>query len=218
MLVFGIIFGGKFGVLPNETRLDYALGLFIGLSIMGLVCEVIAISPALIVTQPNFVKKVVFPLEILPVAGVGASIFHFLISLGLAILGVALLGPGLTWSALWVPVIMVPVVLIAFGFGWFASALGVFLRDIGQTAAFFGQALTYASAVFYSHKIIPHKAWMFMRLNPLLHAVELSRNALLWHRPLNLIYLAYLYAFGITAFVLGSAFFNKLKPTFADVL
>ena len=98
------------------------------------------------------------------------------------------------------------------------AALGVFLRDIGQAAQFFGQVLMYASAVMYSVRIIPHAVWIFMRLNPLLQAVELSRDALLWHRPLNSIHLAYLYGFGIAAFILGSAFFQKLKPTFADVL
>jgi len=218
LFVFSYVFHGSFHVLPNESRLDFALGLFLGLSIVGLVNEVIATSPMMIFTQPNFVKKVVFPLEILPVAGVGASIFHFCISISLGVLGIACLGPGLTWSALWLPVIIIPVVLFAFGLGWFFSALGVFLRDLGQAAAFFCQVLVYASAVMYSSKIVPHTAWIFLRLNPILHAVELSRNAILWHRPLDLIYLAYLYAFGITAFVLGSAFFRKLKPTFADVL
>jgi len=218
LFVFSVIFHGHFGVIPNETHLDFALALFIGLSIVQLVNEVIAISPMLIFTQPNFVKKVVFPLEILPVAGVGASVFHFGIALALAIAGVAFFGPGLTWSALWIPVIIAPVILLAFGVGWFASALGVFLRDIGQAAAFFGQVLVYASAVMYSSGTVPHRVWIFLRLNPILHAVELSRNALLWHRPVDLIYLAYLYVFGITAFVLGSVFFQKLKPTFADVL
>jgi lipopolysaccharide transport system permease protein len=218
MFIFGYIFGGRYGVMANETRIDYALGLFLSLAIVGLVVEIIATSPLLIVTQPNFVKKVVFPLDVLPVASVGAAVFHFLISIALATLGVALAGPGLSWSALWVPVIILPVVLIALGLAWFASALGVFLRDIGQAAQFFSQVLIYASAVFYSHRIVPHGAWIFLRLNPMVHAVELARNALLWHRPLNLIYLAYLYAFGFTAFVLGSAFFRKMKPAFADVL
>lgn len=218
MLVFGFIFRGRFGVVPHETRSEFALALFIGISIVQLVVEVIATSPMMIVAQPNFVKKVVFPLEILPVAGVGASVFHFFIALAIAVLGVALAGGGLSWSACLIPVIMLPVVLLAFGLGWMIAALGVFLRDIGQAAQFFGQVLMYASAVMYSVRIIPHAVWIFMRLNPLLQAVELSRDALLWHRPLNSIHLAYLYGFGIAAFILGSAFFQKLKPTFADVL
>jgi len=218
LFVFGYIFGGKYNVIAAETRMDYALGLFISLAILNLVVETTTTSPLLIVSQPNFVKKVVFPLEVLPVASVGAAVFHFLISMSLGILGVAFAGPGLSWSALWMPVVILPVILIAFGLAWFASALGVFLRDIGQAAQFFSQVLVYASAVFYSHRIVPHSVWIFLRLNPLIHAVELSRNALLWQRPIDLGYLAYLYAFGFAAFILGAVFFRKLKPTFADVL
>jgi lipopolysaccharide transport system permease protein len=218
MFVFGVVFGGRYGVVANESHIDYALGLFVSLAILQLVVEVTATSPLLIISQPNFVKKVVFPLEILPVASVGASVFHFAISFVLAIAGIALAGPGLAWSALWIPVILLPVVLIAFGVAWFASALGVFLRDIGQAAQFFGQVLIYASAVFYSHRIVPHQAWVFLRLNPLVHAVELTRGVLLWHQPMDNASLAYLYAFGIAAFTGGSAFFGRLKPAFADVL
>jgi lipopolysaccharide transport system permease protein len=218
MFVFGFVFGGRYGVVANETRVDYALGLFMSLAILQLVVEVTVVSPLLIVSQPNFVKKVVFPLEIIPTASVGASIFHFLVSFTIGIAGVALAGPGLGWSALWVPIVVAPVILMALGVAWLTSALGVFLRDIGQAAQFLGQVLIYASAVFYSERIVPHAAWMLLRLNPLLHAVELTRAALLWHRPMDYGHLAYLYAFGIVLFLVGFAVFRRLKPAFADVL
>ena len=93
MFVFGYVFGGHYGEVPNETKVEYALGLFIGLATMQLVVETIATSPLLIVSQPNFVKKVVFPLDVLPVASVGASVFHFLISITIAVVAVAAVGP-----------------------------------------------------------------------------------------------------------------------------
>jgi lipopolysaccharide transport system permease protein len=210
--------GGKFGVLPNETRIDYALGVFIGLAIFQLLAEVIGISPMTIVMQPNFVKKVVFPLEVLPVANVGASIFHFFISLTLAALGVALLGPGLTWSSLWLPVIMFPVVLLSVGLAWIISSLGVFFRDIGQATQFLAQVLMYASAVFYPASKVPWAAWRFLRFNPLLLAIEEARSAVLWHQPLNQHHLIFLYLSGLAFFGLGHAVFSRLKPAFADVL
>ncbi len=218
LFVFGYVFGGRYGTIPNETKLGYALALFVSLAILQLVIEVTATSPLLIVTQPNFVKKVVFPLEVLPVASVGASLFHFLISITLGILGVAFFGPGLAWTALWMPVIILPVVLIAFGVAWFASALGVFLRDIAQLSQFLAQVLLYVSAVFYSQRIVPHSVWIFLRLNPLVHAVQLTRDVLVWHRPIIAVNLAYLYAFAIVFFLLAAGFFQKLKPAFADVL
>ena len=219
--VFGHIFGGSFGVLANETPIDFALGLFIGLSVFQLIAEVIGVSPLIIVTQPNFVKKVVFPLEILPVAGVGASIFHFLVSIILVTLGIALAGPGLSWLALWLPVIMLPLVLFAVGLAWLIAALGVFFRDIGQAAQFLTQVLMFASAVFYPAALISGKAptaWLFLRFNPVLLAVEEARNVLLWNVQLNFHHLAFLYLCGLAAFWGGHVVFNRLKPVFADVL
>jgi lipopolysaccharide transport system permease protein len=218
VFIFGYVFGGKFGVLPNETRMDFALGVLIGLAIFQLLAEVIGLSPTTIVMQPNFVKKVVFPLEILPAANVGASIFHFFISLALVALGVAFLGRGLSWSWLWLPVIVFPVILLSVGLAWLIASLGVFFRDIGQATQFFTQVLMYASAVFYSPKILPSAAWQFLRFNPALLAIEQARNVVLWHQPLNEYHLAFLYLSGLAVFGLGHTVFSRLKPAFADVL
>ena len=117
---------------------------------LGLVSGIIGASPGLIVGQPNFVKKVVFPLEVLPAAMTGALAYDLLIGLGLSLTGIAILGPGLTPNAFYVPIIVCPVFLMAFGLSWFFSALGVFVRDIGHLGTFLGLALLYSSGVFYS--------------------------------------------------------------------
>lgn len=180
--------------------------------------EVFGLSPTIIVSNPNFVKKVVFPLEVLPAANVLGAGFHMLISLGLLMIGNLLLGPGLTPLALWLPVILIPVILIALGASWLFAALGVFFRDVNQVMQFLTMALMFASAVFYSAKKIPPEAWMFLRFNPLLLAIELARDAALWARPINLHHLAYLYATGLLACYFGHLAFSKMKPAFADVL
>jgi lipopolysaccharide transport system permease protein len=218
VFIFGYVFGGKFGVLPKETPIDFALGMLIGLAIFQLLAEVIGISPLTIVMQPNFVKKVVFPLEVLPVANVGASVFHFLISLTLVALGIALLGSGLTWSSLWLPIIVFPVVLLSIGLAWLISSLGVFFRDIGQVTQFLTQVLMFASAVFYPPSKLPRVAWQFLRFNPVLLAIEQARSVVLWHQPLNLHHLGFLYLSGLAVFGLGHTVFSRLKPAFADVL
>ena len=176
------------------------------------------VAPTLIVGNPNFVMKVVFPLEILPAANVGAALFHTCISLVLVLLGIQFLGPGLGLGALWLPVILLPLVLICLGIGWFFSALGVFFRDVGQVMQFVTMAMMYASAVFYSAQKLPADAWRYMRFNPVMLAIEMSRDTTLWQRPLNTHHLAYLYATGICACYLGHAAFRKMKPAFADVL
>lgn len=218
VLVFGYIFGGSFGVLPNETRVDFGLGVFLGLTVFHFVAETLGVSPGVIVGNPNFVKKVVFPLEILPAANVGAALFHLGISLILVLLGIMLLGPGLSLSALWLPAILLPLVLFCLGVAWLFSALGVFFRDIGQAVQFLTMALMFSSAVFYSAQKIPPPVWIYMRFNPVLLAIELARDTALWQRPLNTHHLAYLYAASIATCYVGHAAFRKMKPAFADVL
>lgn len=218
VLVFGYIFGGSFGVIPSESRVDYGLGIFFGLTLFHFVSEVLGGASGIIVGNPNFVKKVVFPLEILPAASVLSAVFHLLISLTLVILGVLLLGPGLTVQALWLPVILLPMILFMLGVSWFFSALGVFFRDIGQIMQFLTMALMFASAVFYSASKIPAPAWTYMRFNPVLLAIEQARDAALWARPLNPTHIGYLYVVGLAAAYLGHAAFRKMKPAFADVL
>ncbi len=216
--VFGYIYQSRFGVLPNETKVDYALTIFLGLTFFGFIAEVLGVSPSLILANPNFVKKVVFPLEILPAANVAAALFHMCMSLALVMLSVLLFGHGIAWTVLWLPFIIVPLVFLALGIAWFFSALGVFFRDIGQVIGFLSMALMFSSAIFYSVQKIHPAVWTYMRLNPLLLAVELARNAALWQRPLNYHQLGYLYIVSIGACYLGHAAFVRMKPAFADVL
>lgn len=215
--VFGYIFQGSFGRVPDESRIDYALGIFLGLTLFHFFAETLATAPALVVNNPNFVKKVVFPLEILPAASVASAVFHLLISLALVLAGIAFVGRGLPLSLLWLPVIVLPIVMLALGTSYLLSGLGVFFRDIGQVVAFVSTALLWASGVFYTAQKYP-EAWPLLRFNPLLLGIELARDAALWARPVNLHHLAYLYAAGGGLWLGGHFAFRRLKPAFADVL
>ena len=217
VMVFGYVFSGKFGIIANETRADYALGIFAGLTLLHFVSEVLALSPTLIVGNPNFVKKVVFPLEILPAANVGGAVFHMLISLVLVFLCMVVSGTTLTAGILWLPVIIFPLVLLGLGLAWLISALGVFFRDIGQVMQFISTALMWASAVFFTAQKYP-AAWIYLRFNPLLLAIDLTRDAALWARPLNYHHLGYLYLAGFATCYLGHLAFKRMKPAFADVI
>ena len=218
VFVFGYIFGGKFGIIPNETKIDYGLGIFLGLSIFHVFAEVGGLAPTAIITQPNLVKKVVFPLEILPASIVLGALFHFGVSMSILLMGVASVGPGLTIHSLWIFAIAFPLVFFLLGTGWILSALGVFFRDITQMVPFCTMAVMFASAVFYSAQSIPTEAWVWMRLNPVLLFVEMSRDAILWGRPINLNHLAFVYAASAAIFYFGQFFFRKVQSAFADVL
>ena len=221
VFAFGVIFGGRFTDSPDESTLDFALGIFLGLNVLGLVSGIIGASPGVIVGQPNFVKKVVFPLEILPAAMTGALAYDLLIGLGLCLTGIAILGPGLTLSVFYVPVILGPVFLMSLGLSWFFSALGVFVRDIGHLGSFLGLALLYASGVFYSAEKAEKAApgiWKFLQWNPLLQTIDSLRQVTLWGGELDWWKVGYAWVFGIVVFVCGAWFFNRLRPAFADVL
>lgn len=219
--IFGFVFEGRFTDSPKETNLDYALGIFLGLVLFNFLSDVLVQSPIVIVTQPNFVKKVVFPLEILPAATVGAAAFGAVISLGLALLGVAVFGDGLDWHALLILAILPPVALIAFGCAWFFSAFGVFVRDLAAAMPFAVQVLIYMSAVFYPLRLLvklPPWAHDALLVNPMLHAVESLRRVVLWHQSPAVSSLVFLWISGLVAYGLGYLAFRKLRPAFADVL
>ncbi|MEM0966831.1 MAG: ABC transporter permease [Verrucomicrobiota bacterium] len=218
--VFGVIFNGRYDAGdPTETALDYALGVFLSLTIFQLIAEVMGVSTTIILANTNIVKKVVFPLEILPVATVGASIYSFFISLCLVFLGIIVFGRELTWMALYLPIIILPVVFFSLGIGWFFSAIGVFVRDIGQLMQFLTLALMYGSAVFYPiDRAIVAGLYPILKFNPLAHIVEQARRVVLWQEPLHLEPVLYAYVTSIAVLLVGYFTFHKLRKGFADVL
>jgi len=219
--VFGYVFEGRFTTSPTETNLDYALGIFLGLVLFNFLGEVLSSSPSAIVGQPNLVKKVVFPLEILPVATVGSAMVTASITLSLALLGVVVFGDGLDRHVFQLLLILPPVVLIAAGIAWFVAALGVFVRDIASAMPFVIQILVYMSAVFYPLTLLqkaPPLLHQIVLANPLLHAVDSTRRAVLWHQTVEPSSLIFLWVTGIVVCLAGFAVFHKLRPTFADVL
>ncbi|MBK9989764.1 MAG: ABC transporter permease [Verrucomicrobia bacterium] len=217
--VFGFIFGSRFRGNGHESPREFALAVFLGLSLFHVLSETISAAPSLIIGNPNLVKKVVFPLEILPLANVSAYWFHFLINMALLFVGSLVVGhPVSLTGLLWMPVILIPHVLLTLGIGWFVSALGVFFRDVAQITQVVAQITLYASAIFYSTSLITGSYWQVLKWNPLLHTVELSRQALLWNQPLNLNHLGYTWATGVITCLIGYLFFKKTKHAFADVI
>ncbi len=215
--VFVVIFKGRFGVVPSETRVDYAIGLFLGLALLQLFQEALTVSPLSVVQNPNYVKKVVFPVEILPVAAFGAALFRCLVSLGLVMVACVFWGPGLSSSAWWLPLIVVMLGLLSLGMGWILAAVGVFVRDMVPLMQFFSILLMFMSAVFYSGDQIPH-AFAFLRLSPVLIVIETGRAALLWHIQPAAGTLVYLGIVSVMTCIFGHAFFCAVKSAFADVV
>ncbi len=217
--VFGFLLGGKFQA--GDSPWDYAMGVFLGLILYHLLAETIAAAPGFIVSNPNFVKKVVFPLEILPLANLGAYIFHFLTSVVLLLIGGLIIGHPFTLAGfLWLPVIIVPHILLCVGLGWLLAALGVFFRDITQITTFISLVVLYASAVFYSPQTVQTypDLWMILKWNPVLHTIDLARQTVLWQQPVDLLTLGYTWICGLFFTAVGWMVFRAARPAFSDVL
>ena len=218
-VVFGLIFGGHFRDQKVESLKDYAMAMFLGLTLYQLLAETLGASPLLITGNSNLVKKVVFPLEILPLAQAGGLWFNLAIGLVLALGGWLVIGNSFTLAGLlWLPVILAPLLMLSAGLAWLFAALGVFYRDLAQAMPFVAQVIMYSSAVFYPVSRITPQLWVFLKWNPFLQTVVLAREAVLWNLPIDLRALGYTYAAGIASMLIGRWIFQKLRPAFADVL
>ncbi len=215
--VFGRVYGTRFGHIAGETEFDFSLALFLGLSLFHVFTETLSAAPNIILTNPNFVKKVVFPLEVLPIAQLGAATFHLSVGLGLVLVGSIFSTSGLSWHIIWLPVLVLPLLLFAAGVGFLLAALGVFLRDVGQITAFAATALLFASAVMYPPAKIP-EGFEFLQFNPLLQIVDLARTTVLAQQPMAWGWLAYVYIVGGVVFAVGAVFFALLRKSFAEVI
>jgi lipopolysaccharide transport system permease protein len=153
----------------------------------------------------------------LPVAHMGATAFHLLVSLALVLVGSLFSTPGLSLEVLWLPVLIIPLLLLSLGVAWLLAAAGVFLRDIGQLTAFVSTALLFATAVTFPPSKIPDKLH-FLRYNPLFQLIDLSRSVVLWHQEMRFDKLAYIYACSLVVLAVGAVFFALLRKSFAEAI
>lgn len=215
--VFSVVFKARWNA-GSDSKTEFALVLFAGLMVFNLFADCFNRAPGLIVGNVNYVKKVVFPLEILPWVTMGSALFHFLVSLGVwFVFYLIAFGPPPV-SALLLPVVIMPVILFTMGLAWLLASLGVFLRDVSQITGIVTTVLMFLSPIFYPVSALPPKYQTILFLNPLTLAVEQVRNVLIWgHSPNLLAFAVYMAASALLAW-LGFAWFQKTRKGFADVL
>lgn len=216
--VFSVVFKARWGVGAEESKAHFAIILFAGMIIYNLFSEVINRSPSLILVNVNFVKKVVFPLEILPVISMLAALFHMVISLLVLLFAFLLVNVYLPWTIIFIPLVLMPFVILILGMAWILASLGVFLRDVGQTIGIVTTIMMFLSPVFYPVSSLPEAFQPWIIINPLTFIIEQARGILIYGQTPNLIGLG-LYTL-IANFIawLGYAWFQKTRKGFADVL
>ncbi len=213
--IFKIRWGGTGG---DDSKTQFAVILFVGMIVLSLFSEVLNRAPSLILSNVNYVKKVVFPIEILPVITMGAALFHSLISVGVLLAAFALFNGYLHWTAILLPFVLLPLVILTTGLCWMLASLGVFLRDVGQTVGIITTLLTFLSPVFYPIASVPERFRPFIMANPLTFIIEQAREVLIWGHLPNWLGLG-IYTAAATVFAwAGYAWFQKTRKGFADVL
>ena len=218
---FAVVFKSKWGAVPNggeESKTLFAVLLFVGMIVHGLFAEVLNRAPTLILSNANYVKKVVFPLEILPVISMGSAIFHSMVSLCVLLLVFIGFNGFLNWTVVFIPLIFLPLIILTMGFAWMLASIGVFVRDVGQTIGLAMTVMMFMSPVFYPITSLPEGMRPWIRANPLTFIIEQSRAVLIWGQMPNWTNLLIYTALASIIAWLGFAWFQKTRKGFADVL
>lgn len=218
LTIFAYVFGQVFQARMTlaESTLPFWLLLYSGLIVFNIFADAVSRSPASVRGYPSFVKKIIFPLHILPLVPLGAALVHAFFNF--LILIVALVWTGyFHFQVLFLPFLALPVVLLATGFSWFLGAWGVFIKDMSQIVPIFIQMLLFLSPVFYPVSAVPEMLRPFYRFNPLGHVIEISR-ALLSGLPFDGSVWGWAFLSSIAVAMLGFAFFQRSREEFADVL
>jgi lipopolysaccharide transport system permease protein len=202
----------------GDNKLLFAVTLFAGLIVNSMFAETVNSSTKVIAENANYVKKVVFPLEMLPLVLLGNALFHAAVSFGILIVANALVGTGLHWTILLLPAVVIPIVLATAGIAWVLASLGVFLRDASQIVGFVTAFMMFLSPIFYPLKSfpVPMRKWLFV--NPLTMPVVQVRQVVIdgalpaWRE------LAVSYVIGLAVAAIGLWVFERTRKGFADVV
>lgn len=216
--VFGVIFRARWPSPGRESLTEYALVLFCGLIAFSLFSECVTRAPGLIVSVPHYVRRVVFPVEILPLSVLGSALFQASASLGALVLVALVVRGTVPWTLPLLPLVLLPLVLLSLGATWFLASLGVFVRDVGHVVGLVLQVLLFATPILYPLEAVPEGLRVVLAWNPLTSIVENLRRVVLWGTLPAWGPWAGWSAASAVAMLLGHAWFMKTKRAFADVI
>jgi len=217
-VVFGIILKAKFVPDAEDGTARFALALFCGIIIYNIFSVCASKAPSAIYENPSLVKKVVFPLEVLPVAMLVASIVNAGFGLAILIPALLILSPNVSPTMYMFPLVLLPLCALSLGVAWFLAAIGVFIRDVGQAIVILLQLLFFASPVIYPLSAAPPIFQVFLRLNPLTTILEDARRTLMWGQPIEWGWWLAVTIVSLVLMQLGYVWFMKSKRVFADII
>ncbi len=215
--VFSFVFKARWGQ-QQADQYEFAVVLFCGLIVYNLFSECISKAPMLIINNINYVKKVIFPLAILPCVALGSALFHAAINFFILIIFLTVLGYPFNWVMLWAPLILTPFLLLTLGVAWFLASLGVFIRDIGQVIGLLLTVLLFLSPIFYPLSALPDEIQNYLLFNPITIIVDQMRTVIIWGKQPNLQLMGIYSGISVLTAGFGLWWFQKTRKGFADVL
>ena len=217
--VFSVLFHARVSPpVDVETQMPFGLILLAGLLPYDILSRVISVAPVEVLQKPNYVKKVRFPLEVLPVVRLGVAFFQGSVALGVLLVGAVYFTHRLWWTVILLPLMLLPLTLLALGLGWLLAALGVYFRDLQSMMGILLRIWFFATPIVYPLSSVPRWALPIVQANPLTFVVQAVRDVLLWGRVPSII--VWLLWSGLTAGIafLGYWWFEHTKQGFADVM
>lgn len=215
--VFTEVFEARWG-LATGNKAMFALAIFSGLVFYTFFAECALKAPGLMLANPGFINKVVFPLEVLPVVSALATLFNALASMIVLCLAAWVLTGHLYVTVPYAFAMLLPLLVICIGVGWLLSAVGVYIRDIGLIIAPITTGLLFLIPVLYPLSQVPERWRSFVRANPLTYLIESARGAILEGHAPDMLHYLWLLLGALVFAVLGFLAFNKARRGFADVV
>ena len=217
-IVFGIVFKAKWDIQVSDSKAEFALALFAGITIYSMFSEVISASPTIIVGNTNYVKKVIFPLEILTMTSIGTSLVQVFFNVVIIVIGKMIFMHFFDLTPLFLIVILIPLIFLLAGLSWIISSIGVFVKDMQQIASVVTLIFGYLTPVFYPVEVVPDSVKFVMYINPLTYIVINARKVLVYKMLPDFRQLAIVTFASYMIMMLGYYFFRKVKVNFADML
>lgn len=215
--VFGTIFKSRWAGM-DESKSDFAIILFIGMLTYNIFADSISRSPWLISGNANYVKKVIFPITILPIVNVLSAVYNFCMGFIAWLLITLIFGGTLHYTIFLLPIILMPVILIALGGSWFFSALGVYFKDVGQFIGVLVMILMFSCPIFYPIKAVPENYQFIFHINPIAMTIEMVRDITISGKIPSAVLYIKIFALSSLISFLGLLFFKKCRGGFSDVL
>ncbi|OIQ76143.1 teichoic acid translocation permease protein TagG [mine drainage metagenome] len=215
--VFSYIFKARWSG-ETGSKAEFSIFLFSGLTIYSLFSECVLKAPSLIISNVNYVKRVVFPLEILVLVSLLSSLFHFGLSTAVLLLFYFVIHLNLHWTIVYLPLILLPLILFTVGISWILASLGTYVRDVGQSVGILTTVLLFMSPIFYPASVLPQELRPYLFLNPLTFIIEQFRDILIFGNSPAWTRLGIYTLICMSVATAGFYWFQKTRKGFADVL